>query len=92
MERDVNDQEIKLLTQLDPNQSILDLSTYPFLEKIVSQSGQSTQQVFCIPDTIPKLLSKATEDPRDYYAITKLFSKWTRCEILGLLSSPVDLG
>ncbi|MFA6362371.1 hypothetical protein [Methanoregula sp.] len=77
----MNEKEIELFDQLDPTQSILDLSTYPFLEKIISQKEQANQQEFCIPDTIPKLLSKAVDDPRYYYAITKLFSQWTRREV-----------
>ena len=36
MEKNLNEKETEWLNQLDPNQSILDLSTYPFLEKIIS--------------------------------------------------------
>lgn len=68
-----NEDKNDIFRQLNPSQSILDLSTFPFLEKIISKNEHHPFQQYCIPDTIPLLLSKARDNPQYYSYITKLF-------------------
>jgi hypothetical protein len=81
MEKIFTEQDNEMINQINPDQLILDLSTYPFLEKIITKSAQNNQQIYCIPDTLPLLLIKAKGNPQYYSYITKLFLKWTKREI-----------
>lgn len=76
-----NENKNDIFRQLNPDHTILDLSTYPFLEKIISKNENHPFQYYCIPDTIPLLFSKAKDNPQYYSYITKLFSKWTSRDV-----------
>lgn len=76
-----NEDKNDIFRKLNPSQSILDLSTFPFLEKIISKNEHHPFQQYCIPDTIPLLLSKARDNPQYYSYITKLFLKWTSRDV-----------
>jgi len=69
--------EIKEKIETAANEVILDVSTFPELDKIVKIRRIDFKPVYYIPDTIYKLFTKAEKDIQYYQFITDLFRKWT---------------
>jgi hypothetical protein len=74
---------VQITKILNSKEVILDLSTFPELEKILAKNLEIKDEhnkdiiVYCIPDTIQKILLKAKENHEYSKYLEKLFKKWT---------------
>lgn len=70
-----------LENQIEKNEAIFDLSVFPILDILVQTGAGDKPLIIYIPDTVERLFIEAHKNPRYYYILGKLFSRWTRRKI-----------